>query len=967
MTDDAPQPGVVRVLGPVSVERNGVASPVPGQQGEVLALLVVARPNAVRIDSIIDALWGDNPTKSARTGLGVVMHRLRTRLDGCGEIVKVHSGYSLDIEPERLDVELFEQHLANARDAGDDGDHARACELLTSALAEWRGDPFQPFDAHESVQVAGAALEELRRDAEDQLLDSLLLSNRADDAASWASRLVDGAPYRERRWHGLALALYRTGRQTESLRVLTRATKTLREDIGVEPGPELRQLELDILEQSDRLQLDPVSADAPAETVEPIGTTESVPAIARSVRVGDPDTSFIGRDRESVRLTELLATRRLVSVIGGAGAGKTRLAARFVRSITGQRVIWIDLAVLGEGRILDTLASELGVSASIDRQIDGVTRELRRESTLLVLDNCEHLVDDVALLADTILSADDTTQILATSRTPLGSEHETRLPVPPLDPDDAARLLVERAYGGVAPADLQHDALASLVDRLGASPLLIELIAEPIRSTSIETVSAQLADVMATVSSSGADPRHESLTSAIGWSVDLLEARDRELHAALSIMDGGFLAHDVAVVLDRDVDDVRRGLTTLCSHGLLTTDGASDPPRYRQAEAIAIHANSMLEHGGAARRTRTRHADTFADVARRVTPTLWTADEPLAVERLSQIRQQLESTFAALVQRGDADRAAELAVSMWDYSFLRLDIAQFVWFNDLIAMPGIAGVDNYPDVLGSAAMAAWARNDFIESTRLSDLALHDLRGERPPLQALRARFNVASFQEPDRGPMEAFAALINATIEFGPPHLRSDLQVLLTLGLSQIGEASGAADAARRGVDIAEKTANPSCLAWATYGLGWSRLDEDPLDASRSFVAAARLARSVNNRFVESMAKGALVTSALRRGRTNQARDLLIEVISMWSRLETTPQLIRACREAVMVLAEQGDLRRARIALAHVELLDLGHPLAPPDQQRFDQLAAELGEPDEPVGFDPSETLAESIIDLLRS
>lgn len=965
MTDVSEPRGAVRVLGPVGVDRDGIVNSVPGQQGEVLSLLIAARPNAVRIDSIIDALWGDNPTKSARTGLAVVMHRLRSRLAGCGEIVKAHSGYSLEIDPELLDADVFERLLTEARAAADSSDHARACDLLTAALGEWRGDPFQPFEAHEAVQVAATALEELRRDAEDQLLDSLLSSNRADDAASWASKLIDSAPYRERRWHGLALALYRTGRQTESLRILTRATKTLRDDIGVEPGPELRQLELDILEQADHLQLGAASDDG--SSTEPVGTTEAVRSIAPSIRVGDPDTSFIGRDRESVRLAELLSTRRFVSVIGGAGSGKTRLAARYVRSVAGVRVIWIDLVGLNEHQILDALASHLGVSAPADHQIDGVTRELRREPTMLVLDNCEHVAAAVAALGDRIIAADDSTQILATSRTPLNSEHETRLPVPPLDLDDAVHLLIERAYGGVGPVGLSRESLESLVDRLGASPLLIELVAEPIRSTSVEAVINQLAAVMATASSGGGDPRHESLTSAIDWSVDLLAADQQELHAALSVMRGGFLANDVAVVLSRDVDDVHRDLSTLCSHGLLTTDGASDPPRHRQAEAIAIHASALLERSGAVHRMRSRHADTFADVARRVTPTLWTADEPLAVDRLGQVREQLGTAFDTLVERGDADRAAQLAVSMWDYSFLRLDIAQFAWFNDLVTMPGIADVENYADVLGSAAMAAWARNDFTESARLSDLALAETRDRTPSLQALRARFNVASFQEPDRGPMEAFAALINATIEHGPPHLRSDLQVLLTLGLSQIGEASGAADAARRGRELAEKTENPSCLAWATYGVGWSRLDDDPLDASRAFVAAARLARSVNNRFVESMAKGALVTSALRRGRTAQARGLLIDVIAMWSRLETTPQLIRACREAVMVLADQGDFDRARIALAHVELLDLGHPLAPPDQRRFDELAAELGEPDDPVGFDPAETLAESIIDLLRS
>lgn len=964
MTDAHAQTIMIQVLGPIAVRSNGAAKPVRGQQGEVLAILTAAYPAGVHADAIVEALWGESPPKTVKTGLAVVLHRLRERLGGIDRLLTEHGGYRLALAAEQIDVSCFDQLVASARTANDARDFRGAAEMLGQALELWRGDAFQPFDATETLAVASIALNERRLAAEDLLLDALLADGRDDDAAAWASKLVSAAPYREQRWHGLALALYRSSRQTEALRAIGDAVRTLRDDIGVEAGPALRQLENDILVQSRSLLL-------PAPTKPPslqsdLGASESLPLRQRGASVGEPATSFLGRDDDIGSVVGLLDAHRFVTVVAPAGLGKTRLAARVARS-SSIRVLWHDLAALEGDQVVERFASRLGLSAPAPDRLDRIVRDLRTEPTLVVLDNCEHVSASVAELAEAIVQGSPTTQVLATSRTTIGSPNETRFSLPALSTDAAVELLRSRAFGtGVTP-NLDTDSVIRLVEKLDHNPLLIELVAEPVRTLSAEAVSQQLERVLTEVDPDSPSGRHSSLVAAIDWSVALLDPATSELHATLGVMSGGFTAEDVVAIVGGTIGTIESQLADLCSHGLLTTDGAAVPLRYRQADAVGIHARQRLQSLGTGLTVYQAHANAHVDLVDQLIPELWGADEARSVQRLRNVRGQLTATHERLVAAGDVEQAARFAMAMWEYSFLRLDIAQFGWMADVLKLDGVEDLPNYGDVLGTAAFAAWARNDFYESSRLADASVNMANAGPVSLQALRARFNVASFNEPGRGPMDAFGALFGATLEQGAPHLQSDLQVLLAIGLSQIGEKRGAERAAAEAVAIADETSNPSCIAWALYGLGWTRLDDQPLEAARSFLAAARIARTVDNRFVEAMAQGALVTSALRRGRLSQARSLLIDVISMWNRLESTPQLIRSCREAVLVLADQGDIERARVALARVELLDLGHPLTPHDQQRFDELAEQIGVPDEPIGFDPEHRLAETIVGLLQA
>lgn len=938
------------VLGPVSLRSGQSTTVVRGQQGKVLALLVAEYPRVVSVDKLVRSLWSDSPPSSARTGLGVVLHRVRERLGGTDVIVNEHDGYRLQVVAERIDRVHFQTGFDSARAAFEASDFERARDLVADALELWHGDAYQPFDDDEAIRASASELHEQRCGAEDLMFESLLATGRTDEAANWAQRLVSATPYREARWYALALSLYHCQRQAEALRSITEASRVLRTDIGVELGPELRQLERDILQHA----VPELTVDSQTESDPDFETSEIVDVHASTSRIGDPETSYIDRDREIEAVVSRLESSRFVTVLGAAGAGKTRLVARLVRSLQ-RRVVWVDLAPLDAVDVLPALANELGISANADDRPARIAKALASEPTVVVLDNCEHVVATASEAARVITASAPTSQVLATSRIALGDATENCFVLPNLSVEDGARLLLDRAFGDTT-AHVDGEQLGLLVKRLEANPLLLELVAEPVRTLSVEAVNDQLARVLGQSGLTRDDHRHTSLTAAIEWSVTLLDPEEQELYAALGVMRGSFRTSDVSEVVGRQAARVESQLETLCRHGLLAADARSGDVLYRQPEAAAIDARRRLDLGGSGMSIVERHTATFTRLVDELCPQLWTADEPHAVEKLGHARGQLAATQERLIERGDVERAASFAIAMWDYSFLRLDVAQFDWTAEVLKLQGVQEISAYPDLLGTAAMAAWAQNDFYRSLRFADEAIAATGSDEAPLQALRARFNVASFREPGLGAMEPFGELISATIGRGAPHLRCDLEVLLALGMLHIDDAAGASESARRAMATAEQIMSPSCLAWASYGLGSTLLDTDPSAAARYFLAAARQARTVGNRFVESMARGGLATSARRRGRSEQARVLLIEAIENWDRLESTPQLIRSCREAVLLLADIGETVRAQKGLTLLELVDLGHPLPPLDQARFDSLVSEIGYLDEPdlIGGDRS-------------
>lgn len=947
----------ILVLGPAAVRPGDELQPLRGQQGEVLCALAARYPDPVPADHLIDLLWPDGAPRTARTGLGVVVHRLRDRWDESDFIVNEAGCYRLVVAPEDIDSVFFEQAVRQA--LSDDQSPAAAAQALSAALALWRGDAYQPFDQLAPLVGPAALLHELRRDAEEALVDRLLDAGEADDAAMLASRFVETEPYRERRWQQLMLALYRTGRQAEALRTGQRAATLLRDELGIEPGPGIRELESDILDQSPSLD----GPSAPALSVAQFVT--SIRQLPDAVP--NASNSFIGRLDELTLVGKHLADGSQVTIVGPAGSGKSRLAAEYARGTADQRVLWIDLVPLTGVGMITELASALGIRATSTDPTNAIADALRVEPTLLVLDNCEHLAEAAATVSTALLAACPDLRILATSRVALAAQLEVRIELSALAPDESRQLLLDRAYGGMVPGEqLDVTPVVQLVDGI---PLFLELVAPALATVSPGQLAAELATSLAQAGGHDRqDERHRTLSSALEWSVDLLDDDTAATYDALGVMRGSFRVADVAALLGKDHATVRRHLHTLAKHFLVVADRQNADSSFRQLGSTRAHARARLTADELLDDFERRHAHLYSDLAATLCEPLSGAGEEAAANRLAQVLDQLAAAHRYLTSDpAEVNRAASLVIDLFTFSFMRQHYGHYRWSEDVLAMPLVEQADRYVELLAVASMMAWARDEFDRAETLADEALRLAaeRGERPPLLALRSRLNVAGF----RGQLADAATSLMALI--GESERQKDDQelaislVTLVIGQTQAGMHVESRLAAERGLALAEGIVNPSTVAWSHYAAGVAELAHQPQDAMRHFSTAIRLARQVSNNFIQGMAMGSLAVALRRQNRSKQATEILADVIGFWGRAQATAQIGFLAKEAVLVLADLDEREKAAKALAFADRFDRTQPLLGDDHVRFEELSGALRNEFGFVDLGSDDDVTGPLIDLL--
>ena len=405
----------------VKVDETEVVIHAPKERA-LLAVLALAPGNTLRTQDLIDGIWGEDPPLSARKAVQNYISALRRRLP-LGVIETEPDGYRLALPADAVDVGVFERLVAESRVATAGGDNQRAVECLLDARRLWRGPPLAELSDHLDGVTQVTRLAEIYHASEEDLAEARLAIGDHQNLIPELEAAVVAEPLRERRWALLMLALYRSGRQAHALRAYQRLRKELGERLGIEPSPELVALEEAMVLQ--RPELAAPAAGLLGQKAELAEEPKATPFLSLVPR---PATALIGRDVELATATKLLRDRRLVTLVGAGGAGKTRLAGEIAMSCASlmpDGVCWVGLqSVLASDLVMPAVAQALGAPGDVAAHVG--SRRL-----LIVLDNFEQVVNAAPDVAD-LLAQTENIRVLVTSREPLRVAGEHLLPVGPL-------------------------------------------------------------------------------------------------------------------------------------------------------------------------------------------------------------------------------------------------------------------------------------------------------------------------------------------------------------------------------------------------------------------------------------------------------------------------------------------------------------------------------------------------------
>ncbi|CAM4011557.1 BTAD domain-containing putative transcriptional regulator [Kibdelosporangium persicum] len=973
------------VLGPLEVwtaDGRPVRVPELKVRG-LLAALLVRAGQPVSADQLVEDLWGADPPGKPGGVLRSKVSQLRRALaaaepDARSLVVHRAPGYLVKVGSDgaETDAQQFQQLVTRARALDDPRNRAG---VLAEALALWRGAAYADFADEQFTRPAIVSLTELRITAVEEQAEARLALGEHSLLAGELADVIEQHPLRERLRAAYMRSLYGAGRAGDALASFEDLRRRLAGELGIDPSPELAALHQAILRQ------DPALTVAPAPVTSAARPSGNLPAAL---------SDLIGRDEAVAEVGDLVRSARLVTLTGPGGVGKTRLALSTASDLTKSFADGVWLAELDAlAGPAEVIATALGVrdgaisgfaprtdspssaGPAAEPLAERLAGALRHKRMLLVLDNCEQVVDQVARLVETLLLSAPGLTILATSRQPLGVDGERLWVVPPLElpaePDveklataSSVRLFVARAAATAPGFVLDRDnaeAIAVICARLDGLPLALELAATRVRTLGVHQLAERLDDRFHVLAAGhrGAPARQQTLRGMIDWSWELLTPAERVLLRRLAIHSGGCtLAAVEAVCAGGSAGpagpEVLDLLARLVDRSLVVTDGrdSADGPRYRLLESVAAYAMERLAESGEFDPVQRAHYEYFTAFAEQAEPHLRSHGQRQWLRRLDAETGNLHAALDGAVRQGDAHAALRLVNATAWYRYLRGR-----WGAARRALERALGVDGPAPEAARAMARIWlAGGEILTREAAEPFSEHELcqRIEDPVRRAraewflgfARIGFGGAAVGDESvkrilavfRGNADRWGTAATLTTRAWNALARSDLgmaaddaeramaifselgddwgrmQAMDVLGeVAQItGDYPRAARLHRDGLRVAEELGLWPDVSYKLAQLGRiALLSGDYPRADEFHERARRLAAEQSDRFGEQFAQIGLALAARRQGSLERAEEHLDGWLGWYREIGWSPGVALVCAERGFIAEARGDVNAA--------------------------------------------------------
>ncbi len=898
----------INLLGAMRIERGGVRIHLPRRKVESLLAYLLLHPGQHARDQLATLLWGDSTDTQAR-------HSLRTALATLRQSISPDLLYTdrdhVQLNPDfPLWVDLDEL-LALEQDIEQAGEQIGG-DALRAQLELWQGELLLgQYD--DWITVEREHYRERLLALFLQLVQTLRARSEYAQAIQVAQRVLLHDPANETAHQHLMFCYMAAGDRAAALRQYERCVRALEEDLDAPPMPETTAL-YEWIRQLDRSEAS---------------------AAGKITNLPIPFTSFVGRTRESAELKQLLAPMhfgaaqstqvnggvRLLTLTGTGGSGKTRLAIQTATDLIDRfahGVWWVEFAALtDEELVARAVAKALGVQERADQTLyEAIANHIGDKALLLVIDNCEHVIDASAQLAAALLARCPNLQMLATSRIPLNITGEVRWQVPAFATPEPARLtmvdlllqfeslrlFVERASAvqpGFVLTPENAQAAVEICYRLDGIPLAIELAAARVKVLTVNQIAERLSGALGarfallTQGSRTVLPRHQTLRATIDWSHALLDDDERQLFRQAALFRGGFTFDMLEVLVATEANthqlDLLDRLAGLVDHSLVMVEQQGGDYRYSMLESLREYALEQFTPAELAH-WQQRHAAVFLQLALEAAPELVRADQQRWLDRLDLEHANLRTALEYLLVHNDNEAALRLAAALQRFWEARGHVSEGRnWLAQALAKRANTPLIVQAQALNGAGRLAFRQGDLHEAQRVHEEALLLFEHEEEEIGIADSLCYLANL-DMDHGEYPTAQRRLEQAQGI---YRRLNHELGLANSLSRLGNLAwdqdrydDAAEFHRESLQIYQRVNLPISIAFQSLGVGDSERMTGNYESSRTYYEASlQIARSLRHRGLVAATLKSLGLLAARQQQYDDARRYGLESLEIFREL----------------------------------------------------------------------------------